>query len=204
MSLALLVIPRILVIAAKHSLYDVANKRKTHNGAVPSIGGVSFIPCILISLLFVFSIFYILADKTGVNVYYPNISEINLLFCGLLLLYLGGIKDDLAGMRYLAKFAIQFIAAMFIVLSGLYINNFYGLFNIYEISPWIGIFLFRSLDVFLIFAIDIALWTLLNMYLTYMVRKRNLLPKSEVIKEEIQLKRIGNDSVKKIEDYVSA
>ena len=155
MFLAMLVIPRILVIAAKHSLYDIPDKRKTHAGPIPRIGGVSFIPCILFSMMFVLGIFNMLADGTDVSSYYPNYSELNLFFCGLLLLYLGGVKDDLVGMRYLAKFAIQVTVSLIIVFSGLYINNFYGLLNVYEISPWVGVPLTVLLLVFIINAMNL-------------------------------------------------
>ena len=155
MILAMFVIPGILVIAVKHSLYDIPDKRKTHTGDIPRIGGVSFIPCIFLSMLLVFGAFYIFADGTDLPYYYPNYSELYLFFCGLMLLYLGGVNDDLVGMRYLSKFAIQFTVALLIVFSGLYINNFYGLFNIYEISSWIGIPLTIMALVFIINAINL-------------------------------------------------
>lgn len=137
--LAMLVIPRILVIAIEHSLFDTQNERKTHTGAVPRIGGVSFIPCILFSMLFVLGLADAFAEKTDEVRHYPNLSEFCLFTCGLVLLYLGGVKDDLVGMRYRNKFAIQIISSLLIVFSGLYINHFYGLFGIHEITPWIGI-----------------------------------------------------------------
>ena len=86
--------------------------------------------------------------------YYPKIYEFCLFFCGLLFLYLGGIKDDLIGMRFRAKFAIQIIASILIVFSGLYINNFYGFLTIYEVPIWIGIPLTIVVLVFIINAIN--------------------------------------------------
>ena len=155
MIFAMFVIPGILVIATKHSLYDIPDKRKTHIGAIPRIGGVSFIPCILFSMMLVFGVFYLLADRADYAEYFFNYSELNLFFCGLLLLYLGGVHDDLVGMRYPAKFAIQLAASLIIVFSGLYINNFYGLLNIYEVSPWIGIPLTVVVLVFIINAMNL-------------------------------------------------
>ena len=155
MILALIVIPKILVIAVKHSLYDIPNNRKIHNGAVPRIGGVSFVPCILFSLLLVHGVFYMFIDKIEENWIYPNYSEISFFICGLLLLYLGGVKDDLVGMRYKYKFIIQIITASLIVFSGLYINNLYGLFNIYEIATWIGMPLTIIAIVFVINAVNL-------------------------------------------------
>ena len=155
MFLAMVVIPRILVIAIKHSLYDIPNKRKTHTGAIPRIGGVSFVPCILFSIMFILGIFIIFKDGTDVQEYNPRLSELFLFFCGLLLLYLGGVKDDLIGMRYRAKFGIQIIASLLIIFSGLYINNFYGFLNIHEIPIWIGIPLTILMLVFIVNATNL-------------------------------------------------
>ena len=156
MSLAMIVIPKILVIAVKHSIYDNNNEeRKRHEGAIPRIGGVSFVPCILFSILFVYGLFLTYSNGTANQLYDPNRVEFSFFICGLLLLYLGGVKDDLAGMRYSTKFMIQFISATLVVASGLYINNLYGLFNVYEVSPWIGMPLTVVVIVFVINAMNL-------------------------------------------------
>lgn len=54
------------------------------------------------------------------------------------LLYLTGIADDLVGVRYRQKFVIQIFCACLFPLSGLWINNLYGLFGIHELAPYIG------------------------------------------------------------------
>ena len=43
------------------------------------------------------------------------------------------------GMRTRYKLVLQLAASLLVVLSGLYINHFYGLFGIEALSPWIGI-----------------------------------------------------------------
>ncbi len=154
-SLAMLIIPRILVIAVKHSLYDVPDKRKTHMGTVPRIGGVSFVPCIFFAMMFTFGIFYLYSGVAENHGYYPDKSEFCLFFCGMMLLYLGGVKDDLVGLRLHHKFTIQILSSVLIVLSGLHINNFYGLFGIYTITPWVGIPLAIFTLVFIINAINL-------------------------------------------------
>lgn len=155
MILAMLVIPRILVIAVRHSLYDIPDTRKKHKGAVPRIGGVSFIPCILFSMMFTFGIFYMFADGSAIAGSYPNLSEFCLFVCAIILLYLGGIKDDLVGLRYRHKFLIQIIAALLIVFSGLQINHLHGLFGLHEIVWWVGIPLTVLIIVFIINAINL-------------------------------------------------
>lgn len=77
------------------------------------------------------------------------VPQFGLLMCGLILIYLAGIKDDLTGMRYWTKFLFQILAASFLPLSGLWINNLYGLFGIERIADWLGI-IFTILAVVLI------------------------------------------------------
>jgi len=49
-SLASIVIPRILLVSYKKKLFDVPNRRKVHKVPIPRLGGVSFFPVLLISL----------------------------------------------------------------------------------------------------------------------------------------------------------
>ena len=55
------------------------------------------------------------------------------------MLYLTGIADDLVGVRYRQKFVIQILCASLFPLSGLWINDLYGLFGIHALSPYVGI-----------------------------------------------------------------
>jgi UDP-N-acetylmuramyl pentapeptide phosphotransferase/UDP-N-acetylglucosamine-1-phosphate transferase len=153
-ALALIVIPKILFIAERHSLYDIPDKRKTHKGNIPRIGGISFTPCILISTLFTFGLYFRNIDKTDAILPF-NIAEFSFFISGLLLLFLAGVKDDLLGMRYRYKFAFQILTSGLTVLSGIYINNLYGFFGIYELTPWIGIPLTILVLVFVINAINL-------------------------------------------------
>lgn len=134
-----LIIPRILVVAFRKRLFDVPDSRKIHQGPIPRLGGLSFVPTILFSLTFVIGLRYLLKvpiDAAQVSIVVP---EFCFLVCGLILLYLSGIKDDLVGLRYRTKFWIQLLSALFFPLSGLWINNLYGLFGIHAFPAWAGI-----------------------------------------------------------------
>ena len=61
------------------------------------------------------------------------------LVCGLTLLYLTGITDDLIGVRYRPKFVITILCRLFFSIAELWINDLYGLLGIYAIPNWIGI-----------------------------------------------------------------
>ncbi len=58
---------------------------------------------------------------------------------GAVTLLILGIKNDLAKVKLAQKLSMQFIAAIFFVLSGNYFNNLYGLFGLHEISAYAGI-----------------------------------------------------------------
>lgn len=155
---SVLIIPRILIVALTKRLFDVPNERKIHTGAIPRLGGISFAPTILFSLAFVSAISY-LGYLYGLKIP-PNIiphitPDFYMLTCGLIVLYLSGIKDDLIGLGYHSKFIVQIIAACLLPLSGLWINNFYGLFGIYELTPLIGIPLTVFAIVFITNAINL-------------------------------------------------
>jgi UDP-N-acetylmuramyl pentapeptide phosphotransferase/UDP-N-acetylglucosamine-1-phosphate transferase len=145
----MLIIPNILVIAHNFSIFDMPDTRKSHTHLIPRLGGISFVCCIFFTLLAVYVIYMQFPNETE-HLIVPDITEFCWFLFAMLLLFLGGLKDDLIGMRYRYKFLIQITASVMIVCSGLYINNLHGLFGIQDISPWIGIPLTVVLLVFII------------------------------------------------------
>ena len=149
------IIPKILVISMRKRLFDVPDERKVHKRPVPRLGGVTFFPVILFVLCILTSY------RVMVN-YLPNdfftekmATEVLCLFAGLTLLYIVGIGDDLVGIRYRSKFKVQILASILFPIAGLYINNFYGLMGIHEVTPYIGIPLTVVLVVFITNAINL-------------------------------------------------
>lgn len=137
--LSSLIIPRILVVAFRKRLFDIPDERKIHQGIVPRLGGISFVPTILFTLSFVTGSRYLIGYGIPEGMLYIIVPEFYFLICGLTLLFLAGIKDDLVGLRYRSKFVVQIIAACLIPLSGLWINNMYGILGIHALTPWLGI-----------------------------------------------------------------
>lgn len=154
-ALSSLIIPRILVVAFRKKLFDAPNERKVHHGIVPRLGGISFAPTILFALSFSTGVRYLLSFDISLEMLRIVVPEFFFLACGMTLLYLTGIKDDLVGLRYRAKFVVQIIAASLIPLSGLWINDLYGLFGINELTPWLGIPFTIFLVVFITNAINL-------------------------------------------------
>lgn len=137
--IACLIIPRILLISFRKRLFDMPDERKIHKRAIPRLGGVSFFPTMLLSCCSVLAI----RSLTGYGISNLPASyilpEFLALVCGLVLLYLTGIADDLVGVRYRQKLIIQLICACLFPVSGLWINDFYGLFGIDALPTWVGV-----------------------------------------------------------------
>jgi UDP-N-acetylmuramyl pentapeptide phosphotransferase/UDP-N-acetylglucosamine-1-phosphate transferase len=144
-----------LLIATRKRLYDLPNARKIHTKAIPRLGGVSFYPTILFSFCYVFTLHILFDYQVEGMLSAYLIPECLLLVCGMTFLYFTGIADDLIGVHYRQKFLVQIVCASFLPLSGLWINHFYGLFGLGEISLWVGIPLTLFIVVFIINAINL-------------------------------------------------
>ena len=151
-----IIIPNILIISLRKRLFDEPNERKIHKRPVPRLGGVTFFPVILFSLS-VFTAVRLVTGNGPVSVERAEMLLCEFLFLmgGLTLLYVLGIADDLVGVRYRKKFLVQIVSAAMFPLSGLYINNFYGLFGIYLIPVEVGIPLTMLLVVFITNAVNL-------------------------------------------------
>ena len=137
-SIASIIIPRILMISLRKKLFDLPDTRKIHKRAIPRLGGVSFFPTIFLSCCAVMALRCMTGYGASVMQATYLLPECLLLACGMILLYLTGIADDLVGVRYRQKFVIQIICACFFPFAGLWINDLYGLFGIHTLPAWIG------------------------------------------------------------------
>lgn len=153
--LSALIIPRILVVTYRKKLFDYPDERKVHQTAIPRLGGFSFLPSILFAFLFTIGVRYLTGYEIPAGSLGFVVPELFFLICGLILLYLAGLKDDLVGLRYRSKFVIQVLAVSMLPLSGLWINNLYGLLGIHALSPWIGIPFTLLAVVFIVNAINL-------------------------------------------------
>ena len=127
-------IPLILKFCKRRHLYDIPNERKVHKSAIPRLGGISFLPSMMISSLIVLFLF---EQISGMNEISVNLWTAIFLFC-LFIIYFIGLIDDLIGLSAVSKFVFQIIAATLLPISNLYINDLYGFCGIHEIPFWIG------------------------------------------------------------------
>ena len=110
--------PFVLNFAQKHNLVVRPNKRTSHNGSVPNIGGLD----IFLSLIFVF-IFMLIFNKLHIA-----------FFIGFCLLFLIGFIDDRLVLSAYWKILGETLCAFFLIyFADIRITSFYGVFGVYEL-----------------------------------------------------------------------
>jgi UDP-GlcNAc:undecaprenyl-phosphate GlcNAc-1-phosphate transferase len=119
-----LLIPVLRKVAIRIQLIDKPNQRKVHSHAVPLVGGIST--------------FLATALVLGISLPFEMdiITNINLFVAPAILLFMGTI-DDRFDLRASLKLAIQLILAHYVVMQGIKIESFHGLFGVYDLAPWL-------------------------------------------------------------------
>lgn len=127
-------IPHILAFCKKKKLYDTPNARKVHKNAIPRLGGISFLPSMLVATLVALLVW------VGSNNHYKlSINPWTMFFgIGIAIIYTTGLLDDIFGLRAKVKFFIQIVVASLLPISWLFINNLYGFCGIYSIPFLVG------------------------------------------------------------------
>ena len=132
------IIPKIILIAFRKKLFDEIDERKIHRGIVPRLGGIAFLPSIIFSFCVVIG-FNLRTEELSLGE--PLMMEmipIFFLLCGLMLMYLVGIADDLIGVRYRGKFLLQIFTVTLLVAGGMWISDLYGFLWIHHCPDWLG------------------------------------------------------------------
>ena len=138
MTIGIYTIPRIVRLSHELHLYDLPDSRKVHTIPVPRLGGVAFLPTVIISIARVVAV----ASRFGIT--FGALSEAGApqhfvaYLAGAMMLYCLGIYDDVHGVGYKLKFAIQIFAAFLLCISGLWIASLDHIFYIDRIPYWIG------------------------------------------------------------------
>lgn len=144
--------PPLLRLCRKRGLYDLPNERKVHHNKVPRLGGVLFMPSMLVGC----SISFVLMELMGHTAVFSSFGLSTLLVAiGMFLLYIIGLLDDLFGMRAALKFCIQLVVSLFLPFCGLYIHNLYGFFGIHELPMWLGYALTMWLSIIIVNATNL-------------------------------------------------
>ena len=128
----------------KLGLVDQPNDRSSHTKIVPRVGGLAiFLPYLVLG-----TGFYI----TG----YDYLQLHNGYWIGLGVIVALGTIDDRFDLSSSLKFFVQFAVAAYYVLStGNYVDNLYGLFGVGALPSWLGISLSIITVVYLINAVNL-------------------------------------------------
>lgn len=150
-----IIIPQILRVAFRKNLFDVPGPRKIHHLDIPRLGGIAFYPAILLSLfiLYGFGMHYGTAETQQVLV--ASVESISFVFGGAVLLYLTGIADDIIGVKYKAKFLVQLIASVFVIMGNVTLSNLHGFLGFHQLSPVSAVILTVVIIVFVINAVNL-------------------------------------------------
>ncbi len=150
MAVTFVLMPVLLRFCRKRGLFDMPNSRKVHQNHIPRLGGTLFVPAMLAGMFAVGA----LSVCEGDNYFSLGFSSV-LMFVALTMVYVIGLIDDVLGLDAKVKFAIQFVAAAFMPVCNLYINNLYGFCGIYELPVWVGYPLTMLIALTLINAINL-------------------------------------------------
>lgn len=142
--------PLVIDYCKRKKLYDMPDGRKVHQSAVPRLGGITFFPSMMVAFAgALVLISFNEPDSLKINIWSAGY------LVGLAIMFCTGFIDDISGLKAPAKFAAQTVAAVLLPMTGLYVNNLYGLFGIYEIPYAVGILLTIFIIVFICNAINL-------------------------------------------------
>jgi len=111
-------IPSIIKVAIVKHLYDTPDERKSHQGVIPTLGGVGIFGGFIIGFC-LFARFDI------------NSTEIKYVIAALSFMFMLGAKDDIVELVANKKFIGQiFAAAIIVILGDIRLTSLYGLFGI--------------------------------------------------------------------------
>jgi UDP-N-acetylmuramyl pentapeptide phosphotransferase/UDP-N-acetylglucosamine-1-phosphate transferase len=150
-----ILIPQILLISFRRNLFDEPDERKIHKNKVPRLGGIAFMPAIFVAVALLSGVDAVF----GWNKLIADMGQNNVTllfgFAAITTIYLVGEADDLVGVRYRAKFAMQIICSLMLIAGGLWVDNFHGFLGLYEIPAWIGIPFTVLIVLFIINAVNL-------------------------------------------------
>lgn len=150
-----IIIPQILVIAFRKKLFDTHDSRKIHEGTVPRLGGISFVPSIIFSVLCVIGLLIKGGSEQMITALMPDLVPLMMLICALMLLFIVGIGDDMIGVRYSLKFLLQIISAALVIAGGVWLSDFNGVLWLHEVPAWLGMSVTLLLVVYIVNSINL-------------------------------------------------
>jgi UDP-N-acetylmuramyl pentapeptide phosphotransferase/UDP-N-acetylglucosamine-1-phosphate transferase len=135
-------IPSIIKIATIKHLFDAEDERKSHNGVIPTLGGVGIFGGFMIGFC-LFAKFY-------------SANEMKYILAALCFTFMLGAKDDIVELVATKKFIGQIFAACIIVILGdIRLTSLYGLFGVSYIDYIPSVLLSITTIIFIVNAFNI-------------------------------------------------
>lgn len=152
--LGAMVIELLLVVTYKRGLFDKPDARKVHDIPVPRLGGVSFLPVMMITVAVTIGMMFYLGLTGYFEREYYVLIQLSVLLGSGMVMYIVGVADDLVEVNYRFKLLFQFIASCVVVLSGLWIKDYCGLFGIHQLPGMVGMPLSAFLIIYIVNSIN--------------------------------------------------
>ncbi len=150
-----LLIPQLIKISYRRRLFDKVDERKVHKVMVSRLGGIAFAPSIILGVAMALGFSLLASERELLDFFREDAMQLLLFISGMLLIYFGGVTDDILDSGYKLKFLVQFLGAACLAFAGIYLNNFYGLFGFTDIPAWFGVPLSVTATVFIINAMNL-------------------------------------------------
>lgn len=131
-------IPRIILVAKRKRLFDIPDARKIHSRQIPRLGGMSFLPGMLIAYFFIRGIQCSVGGPDMPLTEFVYQKTIFYFFTGLITIAAVGLWDDISGLSYQYKLIAQLFVALLLVLPVGPIDNLGGLFGLHVLPVWIS------------------------------------------------------------------
>lgn len=144
--------PLLLDLCQRKGCYDIPNERKVHKKPIPRLGGVLFIPNMLLAFSIVMLAMNPYLGNRTIQIGFWSLYSL----IGLVVIYFTGLFDDLIGLSAKLKLCAQITSAIFIPMGGVCrINTLYGFCGINEIGYWPSVILTVLVMVFIMNAINL-------------------------------------------------
>lgn len=126
--------PWLLRICHRLRLYDLPNERKVHKSGIPRLGGIVFVPAVLVGMIGALALMSRFESSIPETIRFSTL----LIGGGAVLVYFIGVIDDIAGSNARVKFLMQFCAAITFPACHLFIDSLYGFCGIYTLPLWVA------------------------------------------------------------------
>lgn len=132
--MAVILLPRVLRYAYNQGLYELRTGRNGRKSKVLRLGGAVLVPSVVIGVTL--SI-VLMNEVEGLD---QSIKATTMLLgCGVMLIYLVGLLDDLFGLSAGLKFIVQILAVATLPLCNIYIDNLYGFCGVGLLPLYAGV-----------------------------------------------------------------